>query len=79
MEVAKIEPSPKVGNILHALLEEVLEDPKLNTETYLEKKAIELAALPEKELTKIGEKAKEKKDEIEEKKIEKIRGKYHVK
>ena len=31
MEIAKVTPGPKVGFILHALLEEVLDDPKQNT------------------------------------------------
>lgn len=37
MEALNIRPGPKVGQVLHALLEKVLDDPKLNTrETLLE-------------------------------------------
>ncbi|MDO8576598.1 MAG: CCA tRNA nucleotidyltransferase, partial [bacterium] len=35
-------PGPRIGWILHALLEEVLDEPKKNTEEYLEKRASEL-------------------------------------
>ena len=73
-----IKPGPKIGYILHALLEEVLDDPGLNTEEYLQKRAGEMNALPESELKKLGQAGKEKKDEEEEKELKKIRGKYHV-
>jgi len=42
MELLKLKPSKAVGIILNALLEEVLEDPSLNTMEYLEKRAIEI-------------------------------------
>jgi len=74
-----IPPGPKVGYILHALLEEVLENPKQNTKEALEKKALELAKLEESELRKIGENAKEKKEEEQEKVIKEIRSKHWVK
>ena len=70
---------PKIGYTLHALLEEMLDDPKLNTEEYLEKRAKELIKLPVDELKKLGEKGKEKQEEIEEEKIKEIREKYWVK
>jgi poly(A) polymerase/tRNA nucleotidyltransferase (CCA-adding enzyme) len=78
MEITSLTPGPKIGFILHALLEEVLEDPSLNTAEYLEKRAKEMSDLPEKELKKLGEKAKEKEEEMEEKEIKEIRGKYWV-
>lgn len=79
MEVAGLQPGPKIGFILHMLLEEVLEDPKLNTEEYLSKKAKELAGLSDSELEKMGREAKEKKDEMEEGSIEEIRKRHGVK
>jgi hypothetical protein len=79
MEAAKMPPGPKVGHILHALLQEVLEDPKLNTKGYLSKKAIELATFSENVLKKLGDKGKEKKDREEEKNLEEIRKKHWVK
>ncbi len=69
---------PKIGNILHALLEEVLEDPLLNTESYLEKKALQLAALSDEELKKLGDVGREKKEQEEQKDIKSIRGRYWV-
>lgn len=77
--ITKISPSPKIGYILHSLLDEVLENPKLNTEEYLEKRATELAQLPESELKILGEKGKEKKEDEEKKKTEEIRKKHWVK
>ena len=79
IKITNTAPSPKIGYILHSLLDEVLENPKLNTEEYLEKRAMELARLPELELKKLGEKGKEKKEQEEEKKIEEIRKKHWVK
>ena len=78
MEIAKIEPGPKVGYILHALLEQVLDDPSLNTAEWLSENVKRLAALPDEELKKFGEAGKEKKEGIEEKEIEKIKEKYRV-
>ncbi len=78
MEIAGIEPGPKVGYILHALLEEVLDDPSLNTKEWLGNEVKRLIDLPEAELEKLGKAGKEKKEEIEEKEIEKIKEKYRV-
>ena len=79
MDVTRETPGPKIGFILHALLEEVLDDPKLNTAKYLEEKAKEFIKLSENELKKLGEKGKLKKNETEGKEIEKVRGKHYVK
>ncbi len=74
-----IKPGPKMGLLLHALLEEVLEDPKLNTKKYLLNKCKELAQLNEKELEKLGDKGKEAKNKAENDKLGEIRKKHHVK
>lgn len=79
IEIAKIQPSQKIGFILHALLEEVLEDPKKNTKEYLSQRTIELSALSDKELEKLGKQGKEKRLETEEGRVSEIRGKYWVK
>jgi hypothetical protein len=78
METIGENPGPKIGYILHALLEEVLEDPSLNTEEKLAEKAKELAKLDEKSLKALGEKGKEAKEHEEERKIEEIRKKHFV-
>lgn len=79
MEITKEAPGPKIGLILHALLEEVLEDPNLNTEEYMEKKSLELIKLPIKDLKKLGEAGKEAKEEVEQAELKDIRQKYGVK
>lgn len=78
MEVTHVTPGPKIGFVLNALLEEVLEDPKLNTEEYLENKAKELINLPIEELRKLADKGKDKKEKLENESLEEIRKKYHV-
>ncbi|HEY4495765.1 MAG TPA: HD domain-containing protein [Candidatus Paceibacterota bacterium] len=79
MEITNLEPGPKIGFILHALLEEVLEEPKFNTADYLEKRVRELAKLSDSELKKVGQSAKDKKTKEEEKIVKEIRDKYWVK
>jgi len=78
MEVTKIPPGPKIGAILQALFGEVLDDPKLNNEGHLEKRAIELAALDNKELAPLVEKGRVKGAEKEAENIGEIRKKYFV-
>jgi poly(A) polymerase/tRNA nucleotidyltransferase (CCA-adding enzyme) len=79
MKVTNLQPGPKIGYILNALLEEVIENPKLNTTENLEKMAINMANLDDKDLKKLGEIAKENKEKKEEAEIEQIRKKYWVK
>jgi len=79
IEITKIPPGPKIGQILLILLEEALDNAEINTVEYLEKRAVELAELDEKELKALGEKAKVRKEEVEEKEIGEIRDKHHVK
>jgi len=71
-------PSPRMGWVLHALLEEVLDDPKKNTEEYLEQRAKELTQLAGNDLKKLGEAGKERKGEEEEAAVEELRKKHHV-
>ncbi len=56
MELLKIQPSKRVGLLLEALLEEVLDEPKKNTKKYLKKRVKELHKLSDKELAKKAEK-----------------------
>ncbi|MEK7606423.1 MAG: CCA tRNA nucleotidyltransferase [Patescibacteria group bacterium] len=69
---------PRVGWILHALLEEVLEDPQLNTETWLMEKAEEFRKLPLSELKRLGEAGKDAREHAEEGEVKKVRSRYHV-
>jgi len=79
MKILNIKPGPKIGFILHILLEEALDEPKKNTEKWLKNRIFELGKLSEKELENIGKKAKETKEQIEKKEIEEIRKKWWVK
>ncbi len=79
MEISQIRPGPVIGYTLHALLEEVLENPKKNTTEYLENRAKELILLPENELKALGESGKQTRDEADEEEIKKIRSSHHVK
>ncbi|MEX1028409.1 MAG: HD domain-containing protein, partial [Candidatus Paceibacterota bacterium] len=74
-----MQPGPKIGYILHALLEEVLDDPSRNTKEHLTERAKGLLELTEEDLKKLGEKGKEKLEEEDEKVLEEIRKKYWVK
>jgi len=78
MEIIGIAPGPKIGQILNALLEEVLEEPLLNSEEYLNERVGELSKMSDRELKQLAEKGKEKKEKEEEKEIKRIRGRHHV-
>lgn len=65
MRAARVPPSPKVGNILAALLDEVLEEPERNHKEYLEQRIRSLAAMSDAELAELRKKAAEKQEEIE--------------
>lgn len=78
MRMNNIPAGPKVGYVLNALMDEVLEDPKLNNSKHLSKRAAELLALPDNELESLAKKGKDKKEETEEKALREIRGKHFV-
>lgn len=79
MNVTRETPGPRIGWMLHALLEEVLEDPSKNTEEYLEKRVHELVGLSDEELKDLGKQGEERKKSVEAQEIERIRDKFHVK
>lgn len=78
MEATGEKPGPKIGWVLHALLEEVLDDPARNTAEYLTGRAKELLRLSLEELRAIGKEAKERKDEAEEADLKEIDKKFFV-
>ena len=78
MEEAGEKPGPRIGWMLHALLEEVLEDPGKNTREYLLEKARVLSRMEDTALREMGEGGKEAKNEAEEAEILEIRKKFHV-
>ena len=68
-----MKPGPRIGWMLHALLEEVLEEPKRNTLEYLSERVISLMQLTDEDLRKKGESGVEKRDEIEAGNIKEIK------
>jgi len=78
MEVTHENPGPRIGWMLHALLEEVLDDPTKNTSDHLEEEALKISSFSDEKLRALGVEAKEKKDEREEESIKDIRKKYFV-
>jgi len=78
IEILDIKPGPRIGWLLHALLEEVLDNPLLNTEKYLEQRIRELNKLTDKELKEVGEKAKKTKEDIQEQQVSDIKKKHFV-
>ncbi len=78
MDATGEKPGPKIGWTLHALLEEVLDDPERNTQDYLTTRAKELLQLSEAELKAKGVEAKERKDEAEKEDLKQIDKKYFV-
>lgn len=79
MELLNIKPSPRIGWILNALLEEVLDDPKKNVKEYLSGRVKELGTLSDSELKKLFKSAQERKEEAESDIEEGIKKKFYVK
>ena len=78
IEITKEVPGPRLGNILHALLEEVLDDPQKNTAAYLEKRTLELSSLSDQELASLGDAGKERQAKEEEEAVQALRKKHRV-
>lgn len=78
MHTLGINAGPRMGWILNALLEEVLDDPSKNTVEILSIRVKELELLNDKELKELGEKAKEKKEEVEQEEVVKLHKKHGV-
>ncbi|GIW67571.1 MAG: HDIG domain-containing protein [Candidatus Parcubacteria bacterium] len=69
---------PKIGWILKALLEEVIDDPTKNNKEYLIERAKELKDLPDEKLKELALIGEEKIESIERQKEEEIKKKYKV-
>ncbi len=78
MEVLEMKPGPRMGWILNALLEEVLDDPKKNTKEHLEELIKSLDMLKDGPLKILGERGKEKKEKLEVEEIDKLHKKHGV-
>lgn len=73
-----IKPGPRMGWILNALLEEVLDAPEKNTVEHLSELVKSLNMLGDAELCTLGERGKEKKEELEEEEVAKLHEKHGV-
>ena len=78
MKELDIKPSPRMGWILNALLEEVLDAPEKNTVEHLSELVKSLNMLGDEELKILGDRGKEKKEELEEEEVAKLHQKHGV-
>lgn len=78
MAILGIEAGPKVGMILNALFEEVLDDPAKNTREYLTERIKALGREPESVLQALAAKAKARYEALLQSEEEALKEKYHV-
>ena len=78
MDITGEKPGKKLGYVLHALVEEVLDNPGKNEEEYLKTRVLELYQLPENELEKMAEAGKKKLQEEEEAALKDIAREHKV-
>lgn len=79
MRILGIGPGPKVGHVLNALLEEVLDDPAKNSREYLESRIKNLGTMSDEELVKLREQAESRVELLEDQREQEIKKKYYVK
>ncbi len=79
MDVTRETPGPKIGYVLHALFDEVLEEPEKNTEEYLDNRTKELMKLSVEDLKKLGEAGREEMEEKNKELVKEIRKQFKVK
>jgi len=79
MKILGIAPGPKIGHILNALLEEVLDDQKKNTRENLESRIKNLGTLSDEELVQLREQAEARVELLEDQREQEIKKKYYVK
>lgn len=78
MKLLGLKQSVKIGAIIHALMNEVLDDPGKNAKDYLKLRVKELNELSEVELADLGKIGKQKEAEEEQKEVGEIKKKYYV-
>lgn len=78
MNVLHVKPGPRMGWMLHALLEEVLEDPSKNEVEYLAQRVKQFEMLSDNELRTLGESGKDTKEKIEKEEVKKLHVKHNV-
>ena len=78
MEMTDEKPGKKLGFVLHALLEEALDDAGKNTVEYMEARALDLLKLPKVELETLAEAGKTRQAEEEASALKDIAREHHV-
>jgi tRNA nucleotidyltransferase (CCA-adding enzyme) len=78
MKEFHVKPGPRIGWLLNALLEDVLDDAKNNDLEYLDKRTAALLELDDAQLRALGESGKVKREKAEEEELKKIQEKHHV-
>jgi poly(A) polymerase/tRNA nucleotidyltransferase (CCA-adding enzyme) len=78
MDMLHVEPGPKIGFILNAILEEVIEDPCKNELPQLEEMARKMNEMDIQELKTLADKGKKVKETKEKEALEAILKKHHV-
>lgn len=79
MKALKIGPGPKIGQIMHILLEQVLEDPKKNKKKILLEEVRKLGQLSESQLAERANQAKQEIEKVRQEEDLSIREKFYVK
>ncbi|MEA4910917.1 CCA-adding enzyme [bioreactor metagenome] len=78
MTILNEKPGKKIGLILHALFEEVIDNASKNNLEYLEKRVLELNKLSEIELESLGTSGKDKMQNLNEEELVEIKKKFKV-
>lgn len=78
MEITGEKPGKKLGYVLHALMEEVLEDPGKNSEEYLENRVVDLVDMPVEKLAEMASSGRKKLEEEEAAALKDIERKHKV-
>ncbi|MCA9359399.1 hypothetical protein KC926_04330, partial [Candidatus Kaiserbacteria bacterium] len=78
MDITGEKPGKKLGYVLHALLEEVLEDPGKNTTEYLENRVADLIHTDEKTLENMALEGKKRQEEEERVALSEIERRHKV-
>lgn len=78
MKVTGEKPGPRIGHMLHALLEDVLEDPEKNTKEWLEMRVGELRHMSDKQLSDMGKSGRERLEAVEADAVRGIEEKWYV-
>lgn len=78
MNTLHCKPGPRMGWMLHGMLEEVIEDPTKNTVEYLTERVKHYETLSDEQLRTIGTQAKEVKEQADEQIVKQLHVKHNV-